>query len=218
VRLLGAVTHLDGTVVDVRYSSDHASQVVGAGVGLLAAVAQGSDVNGAPDAPQGAGHAGAVHAARIVRRAPSSSRDDRPVERELTVAGDDAAERRARAREALAQLVDLALRVRTGPAALLPRAAWSIDATTDVRLPPSGTLKTDVARDLEDPAVGVVLGVGSLEELADQQDGPLEEGLPDAPTPVQRWSLALREPLERPFARAAHAGGAAGAADEDGAA
>jgi hypothetical protein len=88
------------------------------------------------------------------------------------------------------------------PAALLPRSAWSIDATTDVRLPPSGTFKRDVERDLDDPAVGVVLGVSALSDLADQDDGPLEDGLPEAPTPVQRWSLALRGPLERPFALA----------------
>jgi hypothetical protein len=116
------------------------------------------------------------------------------------------------------QLVDLALRVRSGPAALLPRSAWSIDASTDVRLPPSGALKKDVERDLDDPAVGVVLGVASLAELADQQDGPLEEGLPDAPTPVQRWSLALRGPLERPFSRAAAAAEDGPAPAEDGAA
>jgi hypothetical protein len=122
------------------------------------------------------------------------------VSRELSVAGDNPGRRAAAAREALCALVDLALRVRSGPAPLLPRAAWSIDATSDVTLPPSGTLKTDVERDLSDVALQVVLGVGSLAELAAQEDGPLEDGLPDAPTPVQRWSLALCEPLRRPFA------------------
>ena len=187
VRLVGGVRHVDGTVVDVRYSSDHPSQIVAAAVGLLAAVAQGGD------------HL-LVQRARIVRRAPSSARDAAPVSRELSVAGDDPGRRAAAAREALCALVDLALRVRSGPAPLLPRAAWSIDATSDVTLPPSGTLKADVERDLSDAALQVVLGVGSLAELAAQEDGPLEDGLPDAPTPVQRWSLALCEPLRRPFA------------------
>ena len=193
VRLVGSVTHVDGVVADVRYSRDHAAEVLSAGVALLAAVAQGP-VDGVTDAP--------IEAARIVRRAPSSARDTDPIRRDLVVQGDDAAERAARAREALTALVDLALRVRSGPAALLPRSAWSIDATTDVRLPPSGTFKRDVERDLDDPAVGVVLGVSALSDLADQDDGPLEDGLPEAPTPVQRWSLALRGPLERPFALA----------------
>ena len=193
VRLVGSVTHLDGAVLDVRYSRDHSAEVLSAGVALLAAVAQGP-LAGAADAP--------IEAARIVRRAPSSARDTDPVRRDLAVQGDDPAERAVRAREALTALVDLALRVRTGPAALLPRSAWSIDATTDVRLPPSGTFKQDVERDLDDPAVGVVLGVSALSDLADQVDGPLEDGLPEAPTPVQRWSLALRRPLERPFALA----------------
>ncbi len=202
VRLVGAVTHLDGTLVDVRYSSDHASQVLAAGVGLLALVAGGvgSDVGGG---------------ARIVRRPPSAKRDDGPVRRELVVQGDDAEERVARARESLTALVDLALRVRSGPAPLLPRAAWSIDASTDVRLPPSGTLSDDVERDLDDPAVSLVLGVRSLAELADQEDGPLEEGLPEAPTPVQRWSLALREPLERTFSLLAAAGDRGAGGDHD---
>jgi len=190
VRLVGSVTHLDGTVVDVRYSRDHAAEVLSAGVALLAVVAQGP-VAGATDA--------LIEAARIVRRAPSSARDTGPVRRDLAVQGDDPAERTVRARVALTALVDLTLRVRNGPAALLPRAAWSIDATTDVRLPPSGTFKQDVERDLDDPAVGVVLGVSALSDLADQEDGPLEDSLPEAPTPVQRWSLALRGPLEHPF-------------------
>ena len=185
VRLVGGVSHVDGSVVDVRYSSDHPSQVVAAAVGLLAAVAQ-----------DGSG----VDRARIVRRAPSSARDEEPVVRELAVQGEDATLRAERARDALTALVDLSLRVRTGPAPLLPRAAWSLDATSDVTLPPSGTLKSDVERDLADTALQVVLGVGSLAELAEQDDGPLEEGLPDAPTPVQRWSLALCEPLRSPFA------------------
>ncbi len=185
VRLVGGVSHVDGSVVDVRYSSDHPSQVVAAAVGLLAAVAQ--------DGP-------GVDRARIVRRAPSSARDEEPVVRELAVQGEDATLRAERARDALTALVDLALRVRTGPAPLLPRAAWSLDATSDVTLPPSGTLKSDVERDLSDTALQVVLGVGSLAELAEQDDGPLEVGLPDAPTPVQRWSLALCEPLRSPFA------------------
>jgi hypothetical protein len=159
-------------------------------VALLAVVAQGP-VAGATDA--------LIEAARIVRRAPSSARDTGPVRRDLAVQGDDPAERTVRARVALTALVDLTLRVRNGPAALLPRAAWSIDATTDVRLPPSGTFKQDVERDLDDPAVGVVLGVSALSDLADQEDGPLEDSLPEAPTPVQRWSLALRGPLEHPF-------------------
>jgi hypothetical protein len=90
-----------------------------------------------------------------------------------------------------------------------------MDATTDVTLPPTGTLKSDVARDLDDPAVGMVLGVGALAELAGQEDGPLEVGLPAAPTPVQRWSLAVRGPLEEPFAPAADAAHAAADADAE---
>jgi exodeoxyribonuclease V gamma subunit len=206
VRVVGGVSHVDGTVVDVRCSSDHPSQVVGAAIGLLAAVAQGG-----ADEP--------VRGARVVRRAPSSARDEGPVRHELTVRGDDVELRAARARATLTSLVDLALRVRTGPAALLPRAAWSLDATSDVALPPSGTLKADVERDLSDAAVQVVLGVGSLAELASQDDGPLEDGLPDAPTPVQRWSLALCEPLRDafalPIAGRADAGRTDGHADGD---
>lgn len=182
VRLVGGVPHVDGTIVDVRYSRDHASEVLRAGVALLAATVQ-------------AGGAGAVvRGARVVRRA-SASTAVGPVRRELAVrTGADAAH------AALTALVDLALRVRSGPAPLLPRAAWSIDATTDLRVPPTGALKEALGRDLEDVAVGVVLGVSSLADLALQDDGPLEEGLPDAPTPVQRWSLALRAPLTEPFA------------------
>lgn len=202
VRLVGGVVHHDGTVVDVRYSRDHASQQLGAGVELLAALAQGTPLDGA----------------RVVRRAPSGARDESAVLRTLQVAGDGAA-RAQRATVALAALVDLALRVRTGPAVLLPRAAWSIDATTDVTLPPGGTLRTAVERDLEDPAVGVVLGITALADLAGQEDGPLEQGLPDAPTPVQRWSLALRTPLHDAFAtgepEASEASGVSAASGED---
>ena len=182
VRLVGGVPHVDGTIVDVRFSRDHASEVLRAGIALLAATVQA----GGADA--------AVRGARVVRRA-SSSTSVGPVPRELAVrTGADAAH------AALTALVDLALRVRSGPAPLLPRAAWSIDATTDLSVPPTGALKEALGRDLEDVAVGVVLGVDTLADLARQDDGPLEEGLPDAPTPVQRWSLALRAPLTEPFA------------------
>ena len=188
VRLVGGVRHVDGDVIDVRYSRDHRRHLVGAAVGLLAATAGVS--------------AGGVSGARVVRRAPSGSRDPAPIRHGLAVQGDDGVERTAAARDALTRLVDLALRVRTGPAALLPRAAWSIDATTDLTVAPSGGFADDVKKDLEDVAFRVVVGAGSLAELAQQDDGPLEEGLPAAPTPLQRWSLALREPLEQPFALA----------------
>jgi exodeoxyribonuclease V gamma subunit len=202
VRVVGGVAHMDGTVVDVRPSSDHDSQVVAAAVALLAAAAQGED---APVGVAAGGIAGstegsvAIGAARVVRRARSSSSDRTPVVRELVIAGHDREARSERAREALSALVDLALRVRSGPAPLLPRSAWSIDATTDVARPPTGTLKSDAERDLAEPAVRVVLGAAALADLATQEDGPLEAGLPDAPTPVQRWSLALRAPLQRAF-------------------
>jgi hypothetical protein len=81
-------------------------------------------------------------------------------------------------------------------APLLRRSAWSIDAGTDITRTPRKPLSTDVDRDLSDLATRVVLGVSRLEDLADQVDGPLEVGLPDAATPVQRWSLALRAPFE----------------------
>jgi hypothetical protein len=187
VRLVGGVSHVDGSVVDVRYSSDHPSQVV-----LRRGRAARRDVaQDGPDASTAHGSCGAHRPPRATRNRSSASWPCRARTRPL---------RAERARDALTALVDLALRVRTGPAPLLPRAAWSIDATSDVTLPPSGTLKSDVERDLADAALQVVLGVGSLAELAEQDDGPLEEGLPDAPTPVQRWSLALCEPLRSPFA------------------
>lgn len=203
VRLVGAVPHTAGAVVDVRYASDHASHTVAAAVALLAAATVGTTVPG----PDGTAVPGTAH---VVRRAPSGARDDTPVVRTLRLAGDDAA-RPAVARAALGALVDLALRVRSGPAPLLPRAAFTLDATADVTLPPSGTLRGDVARDLDDAAVGVVLGVSTLADLAGQVDGPLEVGLPDAPTPVQRWAAALRAPLTDPFVPG---GGDADAAEE----
>jgi exodeoxyribonuclease V gamma subunit len=198
VRLVGAATHVDGMVVDVRYSRDHPAQVVSAAITLLAAAAQGEHAPVGDDAAARSDVA-TIQGARIVRRARSSSTDQTPVLRELVVQGADRIERAQHAREALGALVDLALRVRSGAAPLLPRSAWSIDATTDVTRPPSGVLKSDVERDLGDPAVRVVLGVSSLADFATQEDGPLEVGLPDAPTPVQRWSLALREPVRRAF-------------------
>jgi len=200
VRLVGGVSHVDGVVLDVAYSRDHPESVLRSAVRLLTATAQRSDDE-------------VVHGARVVRRGARSGIDE-PVRRELAVQGSDAAERAAVAQDALRALVDLALRVRSGPAALLPRAAWSIDEATDLAMPPSGRFAEDVKRDLSDPAVGVVLGVESLAELAAQEHGPLEEGLPDAPSPVQRWSLALREPLRRPFAHALD--DALGGADGDG--
>ena len=210
VRLVGGVSHVDGDVVDVRYSRDHRRHLVAAAVGLLAVTA-GAGPGAGPDA-------GGVRGARIVRRQLSGKKDQTPLRHDLAVQGDDGAERTAVARDALTALVDLALRVRTGPAPLLPRAAWSIDGATDLTIAPSGSFATDVTRDLEDAAFRVVVGAGSLAELAQQDDGPLEEGLPDAPTPLQRWSLALREPLERPFALAFEgpAGDVDADADEDG--
>jgi exodeoxyribonuclease V gamma subunit len=182
VRLVGSVAQLDGTIVDVSATKDHPSQVVDAAVRLLAVTAQGVGDDAAP-----------VAGARVVRAAPSAK--EGPAVRELTVHGVDAQERARHAAAALARVVDLALRVRTGPAPLLPRAAWTLGgdggADVDVSRPPTGVLATDVERDLKDPAVRVVLGVGSLPELAHQADGPLERGLPDAATPVQRWSCAL---------------------------
>jgi hypothetical protein len=182
VRLVGTVPQLGGMLVDVSATKDHPSQVVDAAVRLLAATAQG-ERDGAPR----------LDGARIVRAAASTK--EGPGVHELAVRGGDAQERARSATDALAILVDLALRVRTGPAPLLPRAAWTLGtgagADVDVSRPPTGELANDVARDLQDPAVRVVLGVSSLPELARQVDGPLEQGLPDAPTPVQRWSSAL---------------------------
>jgi hypothetical protein len=68
-----------------------------------------------------------------------------------------------------------------------------------------------VERDLSDLATQVVLGVSTLAELADQVDGPLEEGLPEAATPVQRWSSAL----QGAFADAFGAGSADAGTDGD---
>ena len=190
-RLVGTVRHVDGGVVDVRYAADHASQTVAAAVALLATVAA--------DVPLPTAEGPAVpDVAHVVRRAPSQARDDTPVVRALRLTG-DATARTATARAALTALVDLALRIRSGPAALLPRAAFHLDATVDLTRPATGTLRADVARDLDDPATAIVLGVTDLPDLAAQVDGPLEEGLPDAPTPAQRWSAALRAPLTDPF-------------------
>jgi len=192
VRLVGNLTHLAGTHVDVSYSRDHPSVVLRAGIGLLAAIAQGARTDGAT-----------VVGARVVRRA-ASDRD--PVgSRELRLRGEDTEQRAKIARDALARLVDLTLRVRTGAVPLLRRSAWSITAETDVTQPLRAPLSTDVERDLSDLATQVVLGVSTLAEFADQVDGPLEEGLPEAATPVQRWSVAL----QGAFADAFGAGSAA---------
>lgn len=178
VRLVGSVEHRGGTIVDVAYSRDHPRHVLRAAVRLLAATASA-----------GTG-AALVLAARVVRRSP----DDRSGAgvHVLRVRDSDA----ALAAETLGRLVDLVLRIRRGPAPLLPRAAWRIEPSTDLLCVPAPDLASDVARDLGDAATRVVLGATTLRELALQDDGPLEDGLPDAPTPVQRWSLALREPLD----------------------
>jgi exodeoxyribonuclease V gamma subunit len=173
VRLSGSVEHRDGTIVDVAYSRDHPSHVLRTAVRLLA-MAVGAE---------------RLVEARVVRRA-ADTRSAAGVH-ELRLREGDA----ALARAALGALVDLVLRIRTGPAPLLPRAAWRIEPSTDLLRAPEPDLATDVERDLGDAATRAVLGVGSLRDLAMQDDGPLEEGLPDAPTPVQRWSRALREPL-----------------------
>jgi exodeoxyribonuclease V gamma subunit len=179
VRLVGSLSHVAGTHVDVSYSRDHPSAVLRAGVGLLAATAQGARAEGV-----------AVVGARVVRRA-ASDRD--PVGlRELHVRGEDSAARSGVARDALSRLVDLALRARSGAVPLLRYSSWSLDADTDVARPQRAPLSTDIERDLSDLATQVVLGVTTLAELADQVDGPLEEGLPAAATPVQRWSTALQ--------------------------
>ena len=179
VRIVGSVEHHAGWIVDAAYSKDHPSHRLRAAVRLLALTADRA-------------HHG-ILGARVVRRAPSSK--DATGVHELQVAAGDAAARAELATAALASLVDLALRIRIAPAPLLPRAAWRIGADTDVHRPPMGELASDVSRDLEDATTRVVLGATSLPELALQDDGALEEGLPEAPTPVQRWSLALRSPL-----------------------
>lgn len=177
VRLVGSVEHHGGTIVDVAYSRDHPSHVLRAAVRLLAATA--TVTTGAVP----------VLAARVVRRAPDA-RSDAGVH-VLGVRDGDA----ALAAETLSRLVDLVLRIRRGPAPLLPRAAWRIEPSTDLLRAPAPDLASDVARDLGHAATRVVLGATTLRELALQDNGPLEDGLPDGPTPVQRWSLALREPL-----------------------
>ncbi len=179
VRIVGSVEHHGGMIVDVAYSKDHPSHRLRAALRLLALTADRSHDE--------------ILGARVVRRAPND-RDAVGVH-ELHVAADDPAARAALAADALTRLVELALRIRAAPAPLLPRAAWRIGADTDVHRPPTGELASDVTRDLQDATTRVVLGASSLPELALQDDGALEEGLPDAATPVQRWSLALREPL-----------------------
>jgi exonuclease V gamma subunit len=186
VRVVGSLAHVAGLHIDVSYSRDHPSALLRAGVGLLAATAQGPRAGDAE-----------MLGARVVRRAASDG--GVAGRHELVVRGADAVERSEVARAALERLVDLALRVRSGAAPLLRRSAWSIDADTDVTRPPRGPLATDLERDLSDLATQVVLGVSGLADLADQVDGPLEEGLPEAPTPVQRWSLALRQPFVDAF-------------------
>jgi exodeoxyribonuclease V gamma subunit len=186
VRLVGSLPHVAGLHVDVSYSRDHPSALLRAGIGLLAATAQGHRDGGTD-----------VVGARVVRRA--AAEGAAAGRRDLTVRGAEAAERSEVARAALGRLVDLALRVRSGAAPLLRRSAWSIDGGTDIARPPRRPLATDVERDLSDLATQVVLGVTALADLADQVDGPLEEGLPAAPTPVQRWSLALREAFTDAF-------------------
>jgi exodeoxyribonuclease V gamma subunit len=201
VRLVGSVEHHGGTIVDVGFSKDHPSHRLRAALHLLALTAQGpsSALGEAVDASRAASTE--VDAARVVRRAPSS-RDVAAVH-ELRVVGQSAEERAAIAGRALAQLVDLALRIRRGPAPLLPRASWRIGPDTDVRRSPTGDLAADVARDLGRATTRVVLGASTLPELAQQDDGVLEEGLPDAPTPVQRWSSALRGPIASAFGEVA---------------
>jgi len=185
VRLVGSLPHADGLHVDVSYSRDHPSALLRAGIGLLAATAQG---------PRGDEEVAGAH---VVRRAAADGAS--PARHDLRVRGADAAEQAEVARAALGRLVDLALRVRSGAAPLLRRAAWSIDEDTDIARPPREPLATDAERDLSDLAMQVVLGVAVLADFAEQVDGPLEEGLPEAPTPVQRWSLALREPFVDAF-------------------
>ena len=153
VRIEGVVRHRGGVVADVSGSSTHPSHVVAAWLDLVlarAAVLAGA----APDE---------VHGAVVVRRRGKDGIDVR------RLVPDDAA-----VEAALGTAVDLALRARSGPLALLPRTAWRVAA--------AGARHDDVAKDL-DRDLGAVearwvhgaLDVAALTTLA---SGPAEAGLP----------------------------------------
>jgi exonuclease V gamma subunit len=172
VRLTGTVRHHDGRIVDLAYTRDHRRHVVGAWVGLLAATAAGIP----------------VASAHVVRR-PPSDRPVAPVVRDLAVAGADDAARAEQARVTLVDLVDLALRIRSAPVALLPRAGWALARGER----DAAALK----RDLDDTATALVLGSPTLADHADQRSTAVDEGLPEGDHPAQRWGLAIVGALAR---------------------
>ena len=155
VRIEGVLRHRDGRIVDVSASSTHPSAVVGPWVDLLVARAA---------AAAGSTAAAAIDGATVVRRD-----GDDPAVRTLVVA-DDAAP------TALATVVDLALRARGGPLALLPRTAWTL-------LDPGAghaAVATDVARDLRAPEARLVHGDLDVAAVVALPSGPAEAGLPGA--------------------------------------
>lgn len=167
VRIVGDVEHVEGTIIDLSFARPDGRQNVAALVTLLVASSAGYDD---------------VAAARIVRRAKDG---ERGVDVQTFLAPVDAAV----ALRALTDLVDLVLRIRSGPVALLPRAAWSLDGGS------ANDVEKALERDIRDPSAELVLGRLTREDLALQATGRSEEGLPEAAYPALRWARALRHTL-----------------------
>ncbi len=160
VRVEGTVELRGGYVVDAGVRSDHPSHVVRAWLGLLLARAAGA---------AGTLDVDAVRGAKVVRR----GGEDGPVVRRFDVVG-------SAAPAALATVVDLALRARGGPLALLPRTAWRLaDARPDER-----AISDDLVHDLRAPEAQLVHGPLGPDDLAAMPSGPAEAGLPgEGPAP-----------------------------------
>jgi exodeoxyribonuclease V gamma subunit len=161
VRLEGMLEVRGDRVVDAGVQSDHPSHVVRAWLGLLLARVAGAE---------------GIRGATVVRR----GGEDGPVVRHLDVAAEAAP-------TALATAVDLALRARSGPLALLPRTAWRLADPGRSE----GAVAEDLARDLRAPEVLLVHGPLTPDDLTALASGPAEDGLPGDGPAAHRVAAVL---------------------------
>ena len=166
LRVEGGLALRDGRVVDTGVRTDHPSHVVAPWLGLL--LARAAAAAGAPGVE-------AVRGATIVRRG-----RDGAVVRHLDVTT-------AAAPAALAVVVDLALRARRGPLALLPRTAWRLagpDRSEEA-------IPGDLVADLRDPEAVLVHGPLTADALSALDPGPAEAGLPGEGPAAHRVAAVL---------------------------